>query len=122
MSVDSPPLLSTKLQAPAVRRELVGRGSLVNQLRDGATGRLTVVTAPPGWGKTTLLAAWRLVEGDRHPFAWVSLDEGDNDPARFWSYVVEALRAAGPGFEQHRYFVCCGDGGIRSSASANRAP
>ena len=100
MSVDSPPLLSTKLQAPAVRRELVGRGSLVNQLRDGATGRLTVVTAPPGWGKTTLLAAWRLVEGDRHPFAWVSLDEGDNDPARFWSYVVEALRAAVPGLEQ----------------------
>ena len=94
MSVQSPPLLSTKLQAPAVRRELVGRGSLVNRLHEGATARMTVVTAPPGWGKTTLLAAWRLVEGGRRPFAWLSLDRGDNDPARFWSYVVEALRTA----------------------------
>jgi LuxR family transcriptional regulator, maltose regulon positive regulatory protein len=94
-----PPLLATKLQAPAVRRELVGRGSLVNRLREGAAGRMTVVTAPPGWGKTTLLAAWRLVEGGRPPFAWVSLDAGDNDPARFWSYVVEALRAADPALE-----------------------
>src|SRR4051794_28992752 len=94
-----PPLLATKLQAPAVRRELVGRGGLVNRLREGAAGRMTVVTAPPGWGKTTLLAAWRLVEGGHPPFAWVSLDAGDNDPAHFWSYVVEALRAADPALE-----------------------
>jgi ATP/maltotriose-dependent transcriptional regulator MalT len=99
MMLEAPPLLSTKLQAPAVRRELVGRGSLVNSLREGASRRVTVITAPPGWGKTTLLAAWRLVEGGRLPFAWVSLDAGDNDPARFWSYVVEALRAAAPALE-----------------------
>jgi LuxR family maltose regulon positive regulatory protein len=57
---------------------------------------MTVVTAPPGWDKTTLLAAGRLVEGGRSPFAWLSLDAGDSDPSRFWSYVVEALRAADP--------------------------
>ena len=100
MTAEAPPLLATKLQAPAVRRELVARGSLINQLRDGAAARMTVVTAPPGWGKTTLLAAWRLVEGDHRRFAWVSLDGGDSDPARFWSYVVEALRAASPALEQ----------------------
>src|SRR3954467_8706431 len=85
--VETPLLLATKLQAPAVRRELVGRGALVRRLHEGAGARVTVVTAPPGWGKTTLLAAWRLVEGGRPPFAWVSLDPGDNDPMRFWSYV-----------------------------------
>src|SRR3954452_20583573 len=94
-----PPLLATKLQAPAVRRELVGRGSLVNRLRQGAAGRVTGVAAPPGWGTTRLFAAWRGGEGGRPPFAWVSLDAGDNDPARFWSYVVEELRAAGPALE-----------------------
>jgi len=93
---EAPPLLATKLQAPAVRRELVGRGTLVRRLHEGASARVTVVTAPPGWGKTTLLAAWRLVEGGRPPFAFVSLDPGDNDPVRFWSYVVEALRGALP--------------------------
>jgi LuxR family maltose regulon positive regulatory protein len=100
VTAEAPPLLATKLQAPAVRRELVARGSLINQLRQGATARMTVVTAPPGWGKTTLLAAWRLVEGDHRQFAWVSLDGGDSDPARFWSYVVEALRGASPALEQ----------------------
>jgi len=74
----------------------VGRGILVNRVREGADARMTVVTAPPGWGKKTLLAAWRLVEGGRSPFARLSLDAGDNDPARFWSYVVEAPRAADP--------------------------
>src|SRR5215210_920420 len=87
------PLLATKLQAPAVRRASVGRGELVARLQEGAERRMTVVTAPPGWGKTTLLAAWRLADSERRAFAWVSLDAGDNDPVRFWSYVVEALRA-----------------------------
>src|SRR5215210_8500242 len=93
------PLLATKLQAPAVRRASVGRGELVARLQEGAERRMTVVTAPPGWGKTTLLAAWRLADSERRAFAWVSLDAGDNDPTRFWSYVVEALRLAAPGLE-----------------------
>jgi LuxR family maltose regulon positive regulatory protein len=89
-------LISTKLQPPAVRRELVGRAALVERLRAGSAGRLTVVVAPPGWGKTTLLAAWRLVEGSARPFAWLSLDAGDDDPVRFWTYAAEALRGALP--------------------------
>ncbi|MFP4346117.1 MAG: LuxR C-terminal-related transcriptional regulator [Anaerolineales bacterium] len=89
-----PPLLRTKFYVPAPRPQLVERPQLLERL-DGSVGRrLTLVAAPAGFGKTTLLSAW--VHSRRRPVAWLSLDAGDNDPARFWTYVIGALqRVAG---------------------------
>jgi LuxR family maltose regulon positive regulatory protein len=87
-------LLLTKLEPPRMRRGHVQRGDLVARLRQGLDRRLNLVAAPAGWGKTSLLAEWLNVEDDV-TFAWLSLDEHDNDPARFWGYVSAALRNAG---------------------------
>jgi LuxR family maltose regulon positive regulatory protein len=83
-------LLATKVQAPALRHALVERSELVGRLSSGPPRRITLVGAPPGWGKTTLLCIWSVT--DERQFAWVALDDGDNDPARLWTYVAEALR------------------------------
>jgi LuxR family maltose regulon positive regulatory protein len=86
-------MLETKITRPPVRAEYVARTELVDLLREGAERALTVVAAPPGFGKTTLLAAW-LSEAERA--AWLSLDQDDNDPARFFIYAVAALRTVEP--------------------------
>jgi LuxR family transcriptional regulator, maltose regulon positive regulatory protein len=89
----------TKLRPPASRPRLVPRAALVERLAaDGA--KLTLVAAPAGWGKTTLLAAWAQREEARR-FAWLAVDRWDNDPVRFWTYVIEAFetREAGVGAE-----------------------
>jgi LuxR family maltose regulon positive regulatory protein len=95
-------LLLTKLEPPRMRHGHVERSDLVARLGQGLDCRLNLVAAPAGWGKTTLLAEWLSVE-DEVAFAWLSLDEDDNDPARFWGYVSAALRKAGvdvpPAFE-----------------------
>jgi LuxR family transcriptional regulator, maltose regulon positive regulatory protein len=89
------PLLPTKLHAPGLRREFVDRAALVERLvRSSAP--LTLLAAPAGSGKTTLLAAWRASPEESRPFAWLSLDRGDNDPVRFWAYMVEAVRVVAP--------------------------
>jgi LuxR family maltose regulon positive regulatory protein len=89
MTADS--LLSTKFQIPAGRPEGVPRTSLIARLAEGLrTGhRLTLVSAPPGCGKTTLIREWSAVAGRR--VAWLTLDEGDNDPALFVRYLFSAL-------------------------------
>jgi LuxR family transcriptional regulator, maltose regulon positive regulatory protein len=85
----------TKLSPPATRAGLVRRASLESLLQASVQAKLCLLAAPAGFGKTTLLLQWRAsVDGGR--VAWVSLDEGDNDPTRFWTYVVEALRAVEP--------------------------
>jgi ATP/maltotriose-dependent transcriptional regulator MalT len=89
-------LLVTKLHAPASSRDLVPRRILLERLAAERTHKLTLVAAPAGWGKTTLLAAWKRSEERKRPFAWLSLDREDNDPVRFWRYVVEALLTAEP--------------------------
>jgi LuxR family transcriptional regulator, maltose regulon positive regulatory protein len=89
-------LIVTKLRAPAVRDELVPRHRLVERLISARSHRLTLVDAPAGWGKTTLLAEWRSSPDEPRPFAWVSLDSADSDPVRFWTYVIEALRMVEP--------------------------
>src|SRR5206468_10192374 len=95
------PLLETKLHAPARRRGVVPRSRLTDQLDLGAGSRLTLISAPAGFGKTTLLADWlTAAPADRRPVAWLSLDPGDNEPKSFWSYVVAALQAAGPGVSE----------------------
>jgi len=86
----STPLLTTKLYIPPVRPELVSRPRLIQRLNQGLYRKLTLVSAPAGSGKTTLLSEW--VAQIQHPAAWLSLDEGDNDPARFWAYLIAALQ------------------------------
>jgi LuxR family maltose regulon positive regulatory protein len=89
-------LLTTKLRPPRMRPTLVARPRLREVLAGGEGRRLTLVSAPAGFGKTTLLGEWSeqlLREG--RSVAWVSLDESDNDPARFLSYLVAALRTVG---------------------------
>jgi LuxR family maltose regulon positive regulatory protein len=91
------PLLKTKLVAPGCPR-LVVRGELIEALSEGVSLPLTLVYGPAGSGKTMLVAQWQASEPKQRPVAWLSLDAGDNDPARFWTYVIEALRSAVPGF------------------------
>jgi LuxR family maltose regulon positive regulatory protein len=84
------PLLLTKVCAPQVRSGHVRRSRLLARLNRGVEGKLTIVSASAGFGKTTLLGEW-LGQLDR-PFAWLSLDEGDNDPACFLAYLAAALQ------------------------------
>src|SRR3954454_18754912 len=99
------PLLSTKLRAPTPRRRLVARARLVDRLVDQLVDptmvpRLVLVSAPAGFGKTTLLTQWVTAGQDQAPPAlrvgWLSLDESDNDPPAFLSHLVAALQVACP--------------------------
>ena len=91
-------LLRTKLYIPPLRREFVPRQRLIERLEEGLRRgrRLSLVSAPAGFGKTTLVSEWvRSLKGSgagAWQAAWVSLDKGDNDPVRFWTYVLAALR------------------------------
>ncbi|HEX5524072.1 MAG TPA: helix-turn-helix transcriptional regulator, partial [Pedococcus sp.] len=90
------PLIATKLYVPKLRADLVARPRLLERLRR-AGSRLTLVSAPAGFGKTTLLAEWLgTTPGDDRAVAWVSLEPSDNEPASFWTYVVTALEGAVP--------------------------
>ena len=88
--------LGTKLNVPRSARHRVVRTELVDRLVSARPRRLTLLSAPAGWGKTTLLAEWTADPRETRPFAWVTLDRGDNDPVRFWGYVIEALRSVEP--------------------------
>lgn len=91
-------LLATKFFIPSPSHALIPRPRLTAQLSASLQHKLTLTSAPPGYGKTTLLSAWvqSLPSGNPH-VAWVSLDEGDNDPLRFWEYVLTALDNCKPG-------------------------
>jgi LuxR family maltose regulon positive regulatory protein len=92
------PLLATKLAIPLPRAGLVPRPHLIERLQAGLRGPLTLLAAPPGCGKTSLIGAWRAgPHGRATPLAWVALDAGDNDPARFWRYTLSALDRVAPG-------------------------
>jgi LuxR family maltose regulon positive regulatory protein len=82
--------LTTKLYLQPARQTLVDRPVLLEQLNEGLRGKLTLVSAPAGFGKTSLVAAWR--KGCETPLAWVSLDEEDNEPLRFLDYLIGALQ------------------------------
>jgi LuxR family maltose regulon positive regulatory protein len=97
----STPLLATKLYVPPPRPEMVPRPRLLQRLDEGLRlgHRLTLISAPAGFGKTTLVSEWVHTMGDTAPpiaVAWLSLDEGDNDPARFLAYLIAALRTLAP--------------------------
>ncbi len=91
-------ILKTKLYVPRQRPDLVSRPRLIGQLTHGlqAGHRLTLLSAPPGFGKTTLLVNWQS-ETDHLKMAWLSLDEGDSNLVRFLTYVVSALQTVQPG-------------------------
>jgi LuxR family transcriptional regulator, maltose regulon positive regulatory protein len=91
-------LVSTKLRPPQARPKLVARPLLIERLKSEPGRRLTLITAPAGFGKTTLLGKWVADRSDERSVTWVSLDEGDNDPARFLSYLVAALGTIEDGF------------------------
>ncbi|WP_020143440.1 LuxR C-terminal-related transcriptional regulator [Terracoccus sp. 273MFTsu3.1] len=92
------PLVLTKLHIPEVRRGLVPRPRLVDGPARTSPLRLTLVSAPPGFGKTTLLASWaEAARAAGRAVAWVSLEETEQQPASFWRYVVTALDGAAPG-------------------------
>ncbi len=99
-------LLQTKLAAPVIRDLLVPRTHLVRRLESGLLHegkfqrKLTLVTSPPGYGKTTLVAHWLRTNG--RPFAWLSLDEADNDPIRFLAYLIAAVQQTGIGAAAHQ--------------------
>ena len=111
------PLLAAKLIVPSARPGAVPRPRLHEHLDGGAGHRLTVVVAPAGWGKTTLLSAWAADPARAGRVAWLSIDEADDEPVRFWTYLLSALervapeltadalsalRAPGSGPDQHR--------------------
>ena len=95
-----PVLVGTKLRPLTVRDQVVPRERLMERLRGGSGLGLSLVACPPGYGKTTLLAAWHEVEAVRKPVAWLTLDEDDNNPVVLWSYVIEALRRVCPAVGQ----------------------
>ncbi len=94
--VEQPTLVGTKLRPPPVRKQSIPRERLQECLRSGSDRRLTLVACPAGFGKTTLLSAWYEAEAARRLVAWLTLDEGDNDPVVLWSHAIGALRRVNP--------------------------
>jgi LuxR family transcriptional regulator, maltose regulon positive regulatory protein len=97
-SLPSLHLLKTKIIVPPARPNMVLRPRLTQRINTAMRSPFTLIVAPAGWGKTTLLTAWH-AEASRSawPLAWVSLDAGDNDPLRFWTHVIAALNTLHPG-------------------------
>src|SRR5512137_239076 len=85
------PILATKLYIPPPRSKIVLRPRLIERLNEGLQRKLTLISASAGFGKTTLIVNWKLTI-ENYQMAWVSLDEGDNDPTRFLTYLVAALQ------------------------------
>src|SRR6266566_8603704 len=88
------PILATKLYIPRLRPNVVSRPRLIERLNEGLHCKLTLIAAPAGFGKTTLVSAW--VAGCDREVAWLSLDKGESDPTRFLTYLVAALRTIAP--------------------------
>ncbi|HLO36128.1 MAG TPA: hypothetical protein VK194_08595, partial [Candidatus Deferrimicrobium sp.] len=90
-------LLDTKLYAPRRPNGLVSRPRLTDRVKRGTRSKLTLVSAPAGFGKSTLLADWLGdAPADETVTAWLSLDPDDTDPVAFWTYVIAALRTVAP--------------------------
>ena len=87
-------LLSTKLFIPRPRSNLVARPRLIDRLNAGLDRKLTLIAAPAGFGKTTLLSEW--IPQSPRCVTWLSLDEGDNDPTKFWAYFISSLQRLRP--------------------------
>ena len=97
---DPLPLLTMKLAAPLPVPGLLPRAELVERLIE-APERICLISAPAGWGKSSLLAAWAQAEDGRRPFAFLRLETGDDSGPIFWTYVLAALRTVYPGLLPH---------------------
>lgn len=95
-------VLATKLRIPRTRPDLLARPRLVALLEEASNRELVLVSAPPGFGKSTLLADW--ARSTAGPVAWLSLDPDDNDASRFWRYVVAAAAQVHPGLGERAGF------------------
>jgi LuxR family maltose regulon positive regulatory protein len=89
------PVLTSKITRPSLPAWAVSRPQIDKLIADGARGPLTTITGPPGSGKTMAIASWAAVSSDPATLVWITLDDYDNRPEVFWSYVVAALRRAG---------------------------
>ena len=108
------PVLATKLYIPTPPPKVVPRPHLMERLDAGLHRKLTLIAAPAGCGKTTLLSAWIAgLQASNRPVAWLSLDAGDSDPARFLTYLVAALRTIEPNV---------GEGALGLLQSSNSSP
>lgn len=98
MGGDAGLILSTKIRIPPLREDCAPRPRLFEQCAAGLVCKLLLVSAPAGFGKTTLLTAWIHHEQQHHhvQFGWLSLDREDSAPARFWTYFIHALQVAVP--------------------------
>ena len=83
------PILATKLHIPHRRAQIVERPQLMSRLESSVSGKVSLISAPAGFGKSTLISEW--VTASNRPTAWLSLDSGDSDPISFLIYVVAAL-------------------------------
>lgn len=93
------PVLATKLLAPPARPDTIARPVLDQRLSDGLTGRLVLISAPPGFGKTTAVINWYQSAAEQGwQLGWVALDPGDNDLSRFLTYLVHGFKVLGPDF------------------------
>ena len=108
------PVLQTKLFVPPPRPDVIARPRLAEEINRALTRKLTLIAAPPGFGKTTLLSSWCQSPAESQVLlGWVSLDPGDNDPSRFWTYVLTALDQLQPGVAA---------GPLAALASAGQSP
>ena len=85
------PLINTKLNIPKLRSGIVSRSNLLSRLSQGISNKLTLISAPTGYGKTTLMLDWLANSECEYPVAWVALEESENDPIQFLLYLVAAL-------------------------------
>src|SRR5215212_9156221 len=90
----STPLLATKLYIPPPRLNIVLRPRLIERLNEGLHHKLTLISAPAGFGKTTLLSQW--LATCQGSVAWLALDKGENDPSRLLTYLVAAVQTIAP--------------------------
>lgn len=102
-------IISTKLSAPLIKDTMIFRPRLDEQFCHSRENRIILVTAPAGYGKSTAVAQW-LMQQDYANFSWLSLDEGDNDPVRFWRYIIHSLSRFHPGIGEQSLEAIQGPG------------
>jgi len=106
-------LLGTKITPPRLRRRAVARERLTGRLASASEARLILISAPPGFGKTTLVTDWLAARGEGSATAWVSLEPSDAEPVRFWTYLLAAVESAVPSIgEAARALLAGGQAGV----------